>query len=122
MVIFIETFKRCDTGKWSPHLRRITCAVGTTVKEVLNTRCGIYHKGNWLIRVNGKPITEAYMLFDMDKISLVPHIVIRTETISGSGTVSGSGISGHIDSYEWNDNNVDPGLLELEEKVKKLME
>jgi sulfur carrier protein ThiS len=71
---------------------------------------------NYLISVNKRSVPATYVLKHRDEISVIPNNLETksTLTVSGSGTVSFS-------SFDF-ENEVDPMLLELEEKVKKLME
>jgi len=100
-----------------PVTREFTYPAGTTIGEFFSQQYAGHDPKNYLIRINKQKVPSHYVLTEGTKIVIIPTYAEResTATVSTSGCVS-------FDPYEWENNNVDPALLKLEEKVKKLME
>jgi len=114
--IILATYAITKNRDAFPLTREFMLPDGITVGEFFNMQFAGRKADQYFIRVNKQSVQSKYVLKDGDKISITPTNLEKTSTL----TVSTSGTASS-DSFDF-ENEVDPGLLELEEKVKKLME
>ncbi len=127
ITVILATFTITKNRDAYPITREIPVYQGTSIREFFNLQFSGCAVGNYFIRVNNLPVKHNYKLRHKDKVHITPNNLKRVSTVATSPssyyTTQTTAVSGTVgfDNYEW-DNNVDPALLELEEKVKKLME
>ncbi|MFX1297434.1 MAG: hypothetical protein ACFFD2_21585 [Promethearchaeota archaeon] len=105
-------------GDAFPITREFTLLRGTTMKELFNMQFAGRDANDYFIRLNEHPTPSTHVLYNNDIVTIIPKNLKQKNTLTispaSSGTVS-------ITPFDY-ENEIDPSLLDLEEKIKKLME